>query len=69
MTQVFGVQFGDAILQNAAHGVERTKDQDSISGCSRSNGRIEGFLRGRIGAGLGILASVQLRPAFSQLGG
>jgi hypothetical protein len=52
MTQVFGVQFGNAILQNASHGVERTEDQDSISGSCRSNGVIEGFLLGRMGTGL-----------------
>lgn len=26
LVQVFGVQLGNPILQNAAHGVERTKD-------------------------------------------
>jgi hypothetical protein len=39
MTQVLGMQLGDALLQNAAHRIERTKDQDSISGaCSQDGG-------------------------------
>ena len=58
IAQVFGVQFGNAILQNATHGVERTEHQDSISGGSGSDGRIKGFLRRVKGIGFGVFSGV-----------
>ena len=39
---MLGKQPGDAILQNAAHGVERSKDHDSISGVRSIDGRLQG---------------------------
>ena len=58
IAQVFGVQFGNAILQNATHGEERAEHQDSISGGSGSDGRIEGFLRGVKGIGPGVFSGI-----------
>ena len=62
------MQFGNAIVQNAAHRIERTKDQDSISGACRCNGCFEGFLRRQVLAGFHVLAGIHLPPSAFQLG-
>ena len=56
--QVFGLQPGHAVCKHAAHGVERSKDDDSISGVCCCYGSLQRLHGVGIGGGLGVLAGV-----------
>ena len=69
---MLGKQPGDAILQNAAHGVERSKDNDSISGVCGIDGRLQGqhggFEQGRRDVFADVLGEPSgLRQVIAQL--
>jgi hypothetical protein len=65
---VFGIETRYAILQNTAHGVERSEDDDSISRVCGSHCRLQGLDRVREGPGLGVRACIETAPLGLQAG-
>ena len=64
---MLGLQLWHALLQNAANGIERAKDYNSISGLRRSNGRLQRLQRAGEKIGRNIFSSGCFLPLKQQI--